>query len=392
MITSNTTLNSIFYVRIFAIFLYSFSNYSCSKTKGVIDENHPIVIHLNPNNNHLPIVNYVDSLSLVNLEMSKNSIISEAIGIQKIIYKNSKYFILDGRYMEIKVFDSTGKYLYNIGNLGLAKGQFLKIEDIEYFKDHNSIFVLCNDPTKISEFSLDGTILNEVNMDFWATAFTVTGPDSRIFYVNQNSSVQSEDKNILLTDSSYKIYTKMFKVPRNLKHMTIKFSGGLFNVNGETYFNPAFSNIYYKFHSDTATACYKIDYGTKNVPEDILPKILLNSLSNYNFQSYTFVKSNDYIGFNYMNNNQLSTAFYNMHSGNIATAETDLDSLNILFQGPIFQSENKFFITVLDSRNLNSFIRRNAAKIREKFPHLYSHLNLENPNPALLIFKLKPSI
>ncbi|WP_315823541.1 6-bladed beta-propeller [Paraflavitalea speifideaquila] len=187
---------------------------SCNQArKGYIGADIPVVINLSTEIKHASLATYIDSVRLVPLEVNDNAIISSPSGIHKILYKENKYFLLDDKYMAIKVFDSTGKYLYNMGSLGVGKGQFSRVEDMEYNPVHHSILVLCNNPCKMIEFSLNGVLLREVRLEFWATSFAIASSNAWIFYVNQNNSKVSEDKNMILSDSNGIVQDLLFDLP-----------------------------------------------------------------------------------------------------------------------------------------------------------------------------------
>jgi hypothetical protein len=336
---------------------------------------------------HGSLVNRIDNVDIINIETSDRAVISDASSVQQVIERNSRYFILDDKYMSVKVFDSTGKYLYNVGGLGIGRGEFVRVEEIAYYPPHHSLLVLCNRPTKMCEFTLDGRLIHETNMSFWATSFAVPSENTRLFYINQNKSELSEDQNILLTDSAYAIRSRMFDMPKKISS-TLKFSGGLYLEGDGTYFNPALSGTYYLMSNDTAKPVYKIDYGARNVPAGLSELKLMPLLRKCEYQFGTFTKDDDYLGFNYFDRG-VNAAFYNLHSRQVLTSDTRLDSLNLLFANTFFEADGEY-IMVLDIKRMSGFIKRNYAIITRRFP-AFAHLSLdrEHPNPALVTFKLK---
>ena len=372
-----------------SIFLILSTMFSCKNAKMVyVAEGKPVVINLDSKAAHASIADYVDSLKVVNLETNENSLISEAWGIQRVFYIENKFYILDGKYMAVKVFDANGKYLYSVGKLGMGKGEFVKLDDLQYYPAHNSVMILCNKPSKISEFTLDGRLIGESKLDFFSTAVGFPSSKTRIHYVNQNKNKKTGNNNLLLTDSSNEVKSSGFDMPINIKS-TIKFSGGLFSINDSIYFNPAFSNTYYIFKNDTIKPVFLVNYGLKNIPSDIKEDALLDNLIKYSFQYNSFVKTKDYVGFNYLDN-KVSSAFYNLHSGTILTSDTKMDSLNMLFRNLMFTNGNDY-IMLLDPRRMADFLKRNAALIGYRFPVLKALINhlAANQNPSLLLFKLK---
>jgi hypothetical protein len=235
---------------------------------------------------------------------------------------------------------------------------------------------------------LDGRLKLDKGLDFYATAVAFPSPNRRIYYVNQNTSDLSGDKNLLFADSLNRIQDRLFDLPQNIRS-TIQFSGGLFSVNGEVYINPAFCDTFFSILNDTVRPAFKISYGKKDVPYNISETFLMNHLGDFSFQYGTFVKTRDYIGFNYRSD-YVSTAYYGINSRHILVSDKKMDSLNVLFANSIFQA-NDTCIAVLDMQRLSGFISRHLDDIRARLPTVYRNLILGKTykNPVLLIFKLK---
>lgn len=362
---------------------------SCKKKRvSYVLEGEPQVIHLSSSSPHISLTSIIHKLKVISLETNKNSLISGPWAIQKLIFKDNKYFILDDTYAAIKVFDTSGRYLYDIGKLGVKKDQFTRVEDIVYSPYHNSILVLCNRPNKLSEFTLNGNFISSKRLEFFAHSLVLQGPNSRMFYVNQNRSKLSGTSNILLTDTANNIEAKLFEMPKNFKSV-IKASGGLFASENGIFFNSATSQVYYQIINDTAKPMYKIEYGYGEVPKNINQDSFFNNLSKYSFQYSRFAHTDRFIGFNYLHD-EVNTAFVNKLSGQVFQTDPSLDSLNVLFRSSMFQS-GEDIIMILDLKSQRRFINRNAKFIISRFPEfkkVIRDLN-KNSNPALLIFQLK---
>lgn len=362
---------------------------SCDKIKkGSFTKDIPVVINLDSSASCYSLASLVDSVKAIDLQTVDGAIISDAINVKRIIYNDGKFFVLDQKFFSIKVFDSTGKYLYDVGRLGLGKGEFLHLEDIEFNFPHNLLMVLANRPLKILVFAFDGHLVKEEDLDFFASEFAFPSADRRIFYVNQNKSDLSDNKNILVTDSNNVIKNRMFDFPQNI-FAVVNLAGGLYSTDQGIYFNPAFSNTFYTITGDTAKPVFKTNYGSKNIPEGLRQDELFKNLRNFGYQCATFAKYKDYIGFNYQRNTR-HAAFFNTRSGKIVTSDVPSDSLNILFSNSIFENDGKLMM-ILDINRLSGFIQRNSKLIQQRFPDLYTHINIQKAqqNPILLTFTLK---
>lgn len=374
---------------LFIIVLIAILTASCDKIKnGYIAKSTPVVINLDSGASHYSLASLVDSVKAVNLETIDSSIISDAYSVKRIIYKDNKFFVFDQKFFSIKVFDSKGKYLYDLGRLGVGKGEFLHLEDIEFNFPHNLLMVLSNRPMKILAFTFDGQLVKEENLDFFSSEFAFPSADARIFYVNQNKSDLSDNKNILLTDSNNVVKGRMFDYPKNITSV-VNLSGGLYSTDKGIYFNSAFSDTFYTIAGDTAKPAFKTNYGPKNIPAGLREDELYKNLKNFSFQCATFAKYKDYIGFNYQRNTR-SSAFFNTRSGKIVTSDILSDSLNTLFANSMFENDGKLMM-ILDINRLSGFLQRNSKIIQQRFPDLYTHIHIQKTqqNPILLTFTLK---
>jgi hypothetical protein len=363
--------------------------FSCKNSKnGYISPGNPIVIKLDSNTKHHSLASSIDSLCAISLETVDSSVISDASSVTRIVRKGNRIFVLDDKFAAVKVFDSTGKYLFSLGKLGLGKGEFLRIEDIQYYSSHNSLLVLSSRPSKLSEFALDGALIRDSELDFWATGFALLPENSRLFYVNQDKSEISGGENILVTNSANEVESKLFDMPKNISTV-VKISGGLYSTGGNIYFNPAFSNNYYLMSGDSAKTAFKIDYGPKNIPIDAREDNIYRALDKFGFQFDTFIKLKDFIGFNY-NDRQMASAFVNIHSGDILTSDVRNDSLNVIFSNSMFECDGKLFM-ILDLNRLSGFLERNSKLIEKRFPRVFSETKAGkiHQNPILLTFTIK---
>ncbi len=361
--------------------------FSCKHKRGVIIVSNPIEIDILNEKKHISLIDNIDSLRILKLETIPKSLLSGGWSIQRIIYLEDKFIILDGKFMVIKVFDKNGKYLYDFGELGNNHGQFIRIEDIQYNEFNNTIMVLCNNPRKIIEFNLKGTVLKESSIYFFATSFVIQSPNSFIFYINKNHSPLSARKELLKTDSTFNVIWTLIDSDTSI-NTTIKFSGGLFKVNNQIWFSQALKETYYLIQGDSIIPKFKINYRNKKLPENFKEEELFQEIDKYGFQYNTFFYNSDYIGFNFFNK-EIYSAFYNLKNELIIMSDPKKDSLNFLFNNLFFQNGSQI-ICVIEPDRYKDFLVRNEKLINNRFPTLkplFSELDTKR-NPTLLLFKL----
>ena len=84
-------------------------------------------------------------------------------GIDGILYDDSLFFILSGRFMgesQIKVFDHQGRYLNDIGHAGRARNEYIHIYDWAIDTRNNRIIVLDNNAYVLKRFDYKGEFID----------------------------------------------------------------------------------------------------------------------------------------------------------------------------------------------------------------------------------------
>ncbi|HET6254958.1 MAG TPA: 6-bladed beta-propeller [Puia sp.] len=127
--------------------------------------------------------------------------------IDKITWFENKFYILDGSTNYIDVFDSSGRLLFNIGNIGEGKDQYFRIADFDIDSAGRKIYVLDDFKKKMIAFSnIDGHALEERRLfDFTVNRFTaINGNNSRQLIYSRGATAESSDMwyNILVADST----------------------------------------------------------------------------------------------------------------------------------------------------------------------------------------------
>ncbi|HXD94590.1 MAG TPA: 6-bladed beta-propeller [Bacteroidia bacterium] len=363
---------------------------SCRGTKEKrILENNPLVINLSPTSLHSSVADAIQITKVINLESTDNSTISSDYNIKRIIINAGRLYIMDGKYMSIKVFDGTGKYLYSIGSLGVNPGQFTNLQNIAFYPPHHSLWALCNTPQKITEFSLDGKILKESHIPFFASDLGFETKNKIYFFVNQNQSDASGDKNVLVTDSDLNIQQKFFNLPLKRKS-GILFAGGIYTIGDELYYNPPLTRTVYSLKNDSAKAIYKVDFANGNTPDDFGEDSLDFYLANRSLLTQNFIKKDNYVGFSYSTKGDHLLSFFNIKTEKLLTTDAKLNQLDRLFNNSVFESDGQL-IMLCNPDKFMDILKNNGGIIKQKYPILYEKLILRkaHDNPTLIFFTLK---
>lgn len=89
-------------------------------------------------------------------------------GVDGILYDDDMFFIMCGRYSnsnsQIKVYDRNGKYLHDIGHMGRARNEYLRICDWAINTQSKEIIVFDNFAQALKRYNYDGNYLGESPM------------------------------------------------------------------------------------------------------------------------------------------------------------------------------------------------------------------------------------
>ena len=124
---------------------------SCKSNPSQEAEN-SIVWKVDP---HTKLSSYIDSVEYIVLETHPDGLFNM---IEKLIVQDDKIFILDFRNRnQILVFDATGKFLFPVGALGRAPGEFLETRN--FTVDSNHIYIIDNYQSRLLLYDLNGAYI-----------------------------------------------------------------------------------------------------------------------------------------------------------------------------------------------------------------------------------------
>lgn len=343
------------------------SLYSCAsdKKKIVISEGPDIHIDIKNRQHQHSIDSLIGDIQCVRLEDTGKAKLSGAQGLEKAIFRNDTVYILDKGFSSIKAYNSTGKYLFNVGGPGLTGGEYLRVEDMVYNPVRNTLWVLCNNPRKIVEYSLDGHYLRKINIKFFASAVGIVSSGTFYYYANQNNSEQAKKKNLLLTDSNNTVVGREFDFLKDQNFM-LDFTGGIFETNGKLFFNPPYTGAYYLLGPDKVEKSYTVDLGENSAagPGGNVRPCLGKS----------FIESDEYVIFNYMKNGIPFTGVYDTKNKNVYTNDMSFCPINFLFNSKVMAQDNKDVVLFLEPKYLQDILKRNESTMKQRFPDAYEKL------------------
>ncbi len=380
-------------MRLLSIFLFFLIFSACQNQRPKhrpINNVKPVLINLDESQKYRSLHTVIDTIWFVSLE-ANDSVTSQQI-IDKLFLYDKMIYTIDIRHASIKVFDLSGKYHYDVGGLGLKKGRYRKVADIAYNKFRNSIYVLCNSPSKtVFEYSVDGNFFREIHLANGASGLGIQNANTYYYYLNHGGDEEMQNYNLAVIDSNNTIKDAFFAVPANIDSR-IGITGGIYACQESLYFNPPLTNTFYSL-SDSVIGgeCFSVSFGKDNLPGTFHSvNDLISNIHKYSHLGKSLVKGTDFIGFNFIEKGGLlKQAFYNINSKNIAKIDSS-NPLNSLFHYDVFQS-NDTLMTVTYMRELKKWIVGNKKIAQAQIPGLYEKIlsQKSSDNPIVIFYKLK---
>ena len=139
---------------------------------------------------HHPTVS-IDDISYIPLETNDRSLIGS---INKIIYRNQRFYIFDRMNMKIFIFDEKGKFLSVINKRGNAPGEYMEAIDIDV-DNEGHLYVLDNAKTSIVQYTLPAMEYKIINTGLHCRSFCCLNKD--LFALSDVFEQQRDRKSVV---------------------------------------------------------------------------------------------------------------------------------------------------------------------------------------------------
>jgi len=207
---------------------------------------------------------FCDSLWYVILDSKKESMFGE---MSKIIV-NDKYILIADYSISkaVFIFDLNGKFINKISKLGKGPFEYMRIADVCYWAQTNTIFIFDGDNRKIIEYDITGKPLREIALTFWARNMAILDYNNFVFYAGFRENEHLK-YNLIYVNNKGEIIKKGFPIDSRLPTEYAK--NNPFNYLGnQLCFAPDYDRNSYNVDQDAVSYRYKIDFLRKNIPDD----------------------------------------------------------------------------------------------------------------------------
>lgn len=241
----------------------------------------------------------VNNVRAVVLEETEHSIIGH---IDKMIYDGGRFYVLDRKMNKgIYVFNSNGRFLFNIGRVGRGHGEY--IEPTDFVIADTLVLVLDEFGKKFVRYGLDGTYRGQNRLNAVFTNIACTENGRLIMAKAGDNSNQNElrDYELFQIDIEGNILRKYYK---NEYSMNFSASNELVAFGDKIYYARALRPGVCEVDTSGFRMKYAFEFGNKNLPLDYerqssgdYPRFLKRFESGYVYFIGSFIETSRYVGF-----------------------------------------------------------------------------------------------
>lgn len=168
---------------VFFVILSVFFSLGCkNKSKESVNFRY-IDFKTTPQIEHSEIFDF-DNITIIPLETTNESLISDNFTAQLI---DSNIFVFDFNLKHILRFNSNGKFLNVIGEVGRGPNEILNAADFYVDSKKRIVEILCEPGSTIKKFSFEGELKSKISFDFPSHSFIKDYHDCYYFYRGVNS-------------------------------------------------------------------------------------------------------------------------------------------------------------------------------------------------------------
>ncbi len=209
-----------------------------------------------------------------------------------IITHQGDYIFFDSRSKSIKRFDSNGKFLNSIGQVGHASNEFITPFDVQYDNKTQQLFVLDFFNRKIKIYTIEGIFKKNLNIDFPVSSFGLVDENHIVINSNFYDVPKSGDIAYNLKVCDYegnilKQYDPYTSVRHDLQYGLV--DQNMFTIQGEKlYCQEMYSSLIFTFDGKELVPLYNLDFGEKQIPAAVLD----TATSVLNIDNWRYEKGN----------------------------------------------------------------------------------------------------
>ncbi len=204
----------------------------------------------------------------ISLETTDKALIGN---ISKLIVNGDNIFILDNSQAKtIFIFNTSGKFIRNIGKIGKGPGEYTNIEDFTIDKGTGNIAILAY-PSMVLIYNTEGDFIKQKKLSEEALLWNIVSDKNGYICSSNHQSVLKGDNAFLLFDftNDFKLKSKSIDVLSHQVTVPPLISNPLFNYQNQVaYFDFHTSSLYLGANTSNPNRIH-FNFEEKNVPEEV---------------------------------------------------------------------------------------------------------------------------
>lgn len=218
---------------------------------------------------------FYKSKKYINLEMKDDN--NYVTLISKILVSNNRIYVMDSRSKKLVAFDTTGKYL---GDVGLYNQDFLNIVDFDVDNNGN-IFLVDGKQDNILYFSKNLQLVSTRKPSFEVDAIGCLPSGDFLFGLSSWNKKANEHDRLLRTNAKFDPLDTVLRYDQYIDDDCWISDYRFLKTNAGIYYSRPIDNNVYVFSVDGhIKKKYYFDFGTMNVP-DKEKKNVFDNMSHY---------------------------------------------------------------------------------------------------------------
>ena len=216
------------------------------------------------NSGEVQLSNYVDSITVIPLETTDESLIARA---SNIVLFQDKIFISDAVAQQLIVFSNTGKHIKTFHKRGQGGGEYISLTNFFITKEY--IYILDISNRIILVYNHDFQFINRIKLE--SPAHNLIIQDNNIWLYNIPG--QTYDKDFELTcinteNQTFNLFERKYINGNNIKNITFWIGGNVFHsLNEQSFYSEQYGNKIYKLGKNSPTLYLDLDFGDYTIPE-----------------------------------------------------------------------------------------------------------------------------
>jgi hypothetical protein len=201
-------------------------------------------------------------VKIISLETNASSLMYD---IDKIDFLEDKILLFNKN--NVIVFDTIGKFLFNVGQRGIGPGEYLDVTS--FFVKNNFIYLFDASTQKILAYDNDGTYISSAKLQSPYEALLIYPIENEQMYIAKNKYQGSNEK-----IPGFSIYNEHYKKTEDINNTYVESSNFDFNCfysfqNKILYWKFLNDTIFSIVHHESMTPEYIIDFQNYAIPNHI---------------------------------------------------------------------------------------------------------------------------